>query len=261
MRNIQCCFMVKFSAVALSVSLLMGCQLTQTHSVPSGQYADDEPNRIQAHQAPKTALQQFISGFAIKDDAPVQEVPANTESDSNTIPAEIAGNLPEDPLLYTVNDYVRNISQDLIANMENISPKTPMGITHFAWLDSDLNQSNIMALQMAESFKHEFHQYRIPIVDFKSTGFIRVTDQGDFYLSRNHKDLNIDIPMDYILTGTFAMHHGGVLINARVIDVETKHIVASAQSLIPEHIANAVMVSYENVIGEHLHMLGVTSEL
>jgi len=87
-----------------------------------------------------------------------------------------------------------------------------------------------------------------------------VTSQGDFYLSRDHEDLNIDVPMDYILTGTFALHHGGVLINARVIDVSSKHIVASAQSLIPEHIANAVMGSYENVIGEHLDLLGLSSQ-
>lgn len=234
---------LKHSLVAISVASLSGCMLLPETTIPIARYADDIPiSSPQARLSSKLSLDELSLDELSDKDSPIP-VDATPER-----------------LLYTINDYVRNLSQDLVANMENMTPQTPMGVTHFAWLDSDLNHSNIMALQMAESFKHEFHQYRIPVVDFKSTGFIRVTSQGDFYLSRDHEDLNIDVPMDYILTGTFARHHGGVLINARIIDVSTKHIVASAQSLIPEHIANAVMVSYENVIGEHFDLLGLPAQ-
>lgn len=214
--------------VVCVVALLPGCTLLPSNSIPAGLYADDYP--------------------------------VDTHTENNQISNNETSSSPT-PLLYTINDYVRNLTQDLVANMEQITSLTPLGITHFAWLDSDLHQSNVMALQMAEGFKHEFHQYRIPVVDFKSTGFIRITVQGDFYLSRDHDDLNFDVPMDYILTGTFASHRGGVLINARVIDVSTKQIVASAQSLIPAHIASAVMASYENVIGEHFELLGLPPQL
>lgn len=222
--------------VVCVVALLSGCTLLPSNSIPAGLYADDYPVDTNA------------------------DTHADTHTENNQTSNNETSSSPT-PLLYTINDYVRNLTQDLVANMEQITSLTPLGITHFAWLDSDLHQSNVMALQMAEGFKHEFHQYRIPVVDFKSTGFIRVTAQGDFYLSRDHDDLNFDVPMDYILTGTFALHRGGVLINARVIDVSTKHIVASAQSLIPAHIASAVMVSYENVIGEHFELLGLPPQL
>ncbi|MDG1121188.1 MAG: FlgO family outer membrane protein [Glaciecola sp.] len=242
-----------FIIVSISVVTLSGCVLTQGPSIPVGRYADDAPL-----SSDTDAPEKYPADIHMDAEDPLAEAHTIAEVDV-LADLPVAAKKP-DALLYTINDYVRNLTQDLVANMENITPQTPLGVTHFAWLDSDLNQSNVMALQMAEGFKHEFHQYRIPVVDFKSTGFIRVTSQGDFYLSRDHEDLNIDVPMDYILTGTFALHHGGVLINARVIDVSSKHIVASAQSLIPEHIANAVMGSYENVIGEHLDLLGLSSQ-
>jgi TolB-like protein len=248
---------LKCSFFAISVASLTGCILTQEPSIPIGRYADDVPLEALVSSKSDPAHSEHSSEFSEEfTDEVFDEFATEVSAEEPTGQIDIEADT-HTPLLYTINDYVRNLTQDLVANMENITSLTPMGITHFAWLDSDLNQSNIMALQMAEGFKHEFHQYRIPVVDFKSTGFIRVTAQGDFYLSRDHEDLNIDVPMDYILTGTFALHHGGVLINARILDVSTKHIVASAQSLIPEHIANAVMVSYENVIGEHLGLLGL----
>lgn len=140
-----------------------------------------------------------------------------------------------------INDYVQTLVQDLFENMEYITDKDVIGITHLALLDSQLKTTNLLSMQISESMLHEFHKFRIPVVDIKSTGFIRVTPDGDFLLSRNHEDLPNTLPINYVLTGTLVRHREGYLINARVIGVASKAVVATSQQLLPHSITSSIM--------------------
>lgn len=140
-----------------------------------------------------------------------------------------------------VGDYVRNMAQDLVSNMEYLNGKTPLGVTHFALLEGNLQQTNLLGYQMAESFMHEMHKFRIPVIDFKATEYIRVTPQGDFVLSRDFLELKSKAPIEYILTGTLARHKYGYLVNARVIGLKSKAVVASASSLLPLYVVDALL--------------------
>lgn len=147
-----------------------------------------------------------------------------------------------------VGDYVQSMTQDLISNMEYLTDKTPVGVTNFALIDSDLQQTNILGFQLAESFIHELHKFRIPVIDFKATDYIRVTEQGDFLLTRDYLELTEEAPIEYILTGTMTKHQGGVLINARILGLKSKAVVATAQMLMPMHAAEALMPSEHNLV-------------
>lgn len=147
-----------------------------------------------------------------------------------------------------VGDYVQNMAQDLISNMEYVTDKTPVGVTHFAITDSDLNTTNLLGYQIAESFIHELHKFRIPVLDFKATDYIRVTDNGDFLLSRDFLELKHKVPMEYVLTGTMTKHQGGFLVNARILGLETKAVVASAQMMIPFYVVEALLPMDEDTM-------------
>ncbi len=147
------------------------------------------------------------------------------------------------PLTKHVGDYVRNMAQDLVANMEYVTERTPVAVTHFSLIDSDLKETNLLGQQMAESFAHEFHKFRMPVVEFKATQFIRVTDTGDFVLSRDFLDLKNSTPIQYVLTGTLTKHQGGYIVNARMLGMQSNVIVASAQSFIPFYIVDALLPS------------------
>ena len=140
-----------------------------------------------------------------------------------------------------IGDYVQNMAQDLISNMEYVSDETPIGVTHFALTDSDLNQTNLLGYQIAESFIHELHKFRIPVLDYKATDYIRVTETGDFLLSRDFLELKHKVPMQYILTGTMTKHQGGFFVNARILGLETKAVVATSQMLVPFYVVDAIL--------------------
>jgi TolB-like protein len=127
--------------------------------------------------------------------------------------------------------------------MEYLSDKTTIGVTSFVMLDSDLQKTNLLGMQLAESFVHEMHKFRIPVIDYKATDYIRVTEEGDFFLSRDFLELKNKALLDYILTGTMVKHRGGYLVNARIIGMKSKAVVATAQSLIPFYVADALLPS------------------
>jgi TolB-like protein len=142
-----------------------------------------------------------------------------------------------------INFYMRGLMQDLVSNLQYVNSQTPIAVTSFAFLDSDLQNSSLLGNQIAESLMHEIHKVGIPVLDFKITDSLRITQQGDFISSRDFNDLTSDIPIRYIVTGNLVKHQGGYLVNARVVGISSKAVVASAQSFIPAHVAKALLSS------------------
>jgi TolB-like protein len=148
---------------------------------------------------------------------------------------------------HNINHYAQGLMQDLIANLHSVNANTPIAVVSFVMLDSDYNQSSILGNQMAESLIHEVHKFGIPVIDYKTTGFIRVTEQGDFAFSKDYEDFGNDLAVLYIVGGTLLRHEAGYLVNARVVDIKTKAVVASAQSFIPNDIADALLTRQTSV--------------
>ena len=142
---------------------------------------------------------------------------------------------------HDINFYVRGLMQDLVANLQYVNAKTPVAVVSFVMLDSDYNQANLLGIQLSESLIHEIHKFGIPVIDFKTTGFIRITEQGDFAFSKDYQDFTNEIPARYIVGGTMLKNADGYLINARIVGVKSQAVVASAQSLIPYDVANPIL--------------------
>ncbi|WP_340680825.1 FlgO family outer membrane protein [Paraglaciecola sp.] len=149
-----------------------------------------------------------------------------------------------------INYYVRGLMQDLVGNLQYVNSTTPVAVVSFVMLDGDYNQANLLGNQIAESLIHEIHKFGIPVIDFKTTDYIRVTPQGDFAFTRDYEEVNPSMPARYIVGGTMVKHQGGYLINARIVGIESKAVVASAQSFIPSLVTDTLLTSSENTSGE-----------
>jgi TolB-like protein len=149
----------------------------------------------------------------------------------------------EPTMIKNINNYVRGIMHKLVDNIHYINDKTPIGVASFIFLDSSYKESNLLGNQITESFMHEVHQFGIPVIDFKTTDYIRVTESGDFIFSRDFLELKDELPMKYVLAGTLVKHEAGYIVNARIIGLTSKAIVASAQGFIPNAVADALMPS------------------
>jgi TolB-like protein len=139
-----------------------------------------------------------------------------------------------------INHYVRGMMQDLASNLKFVNQNTPLAVASFVFLDDKYDEGTLLGNQISESFMHELYQYGIPVIDFKTTGFMRVTPKGDFVFSRDYLELDEEQNFQYVMAGTLVNHKGGVLVNVRVIGLQSKAVVGSAQGLIPQAVLDAL---------------------
>jgi len=134
---------------------------------------------------------------------------------------------------HAINDVVKGLAYQMIHSSSFVNPKTPIGVASFVNLE-DLESTNWLGNQLSESFIHELQRHGYVVVDYKTTGYIRVTKDGDYVFSRDWKELPERQIIDYVVTGTMMKQENGVMVNARMIGMQSHVVVATAQSFIPE---------------------------
>ncbi|SNY55857.1 hypothetical protein SAMN06297280_2999 [Arsukibacterium tuosuense] len=204
--------MKRLTTIAI-LTVLSGCAAPERTVTVTGQSGDSQDNRTQRiAQLPSTAS------------------PAGNDLQSST-------GLP----LLTVNDYVRNLVHELMALQQSLDSDSQIGVTDFSYVDSALDQGSVFSNHLSEAMIYDLHKFGVPVLDYKVTDYIRVTETGDFVLSRNYEELSDEVAIRYVVTGTLTTHQQGVLVNARLVQIDNKRVVSAARTFVPRHIVQAVI--------------------
>lgn len=142
----------------------------------------------------------------------------------------------------TVNHYAKQMMLKMTENLKMINSETPVAVSSFIYVD-DYDNSDLLGNQLTESFLHELHLFGVPVVDFKTTSYMRVAETGDFVLSRDFMELDQGQSFDYVLTGTMTNQHNGVLVNARIVGMKSKAVVGTTQGFIPRDVIKTLKSS------------------
>ena len=151
-------------------------------------------------------------------------------------------NLPKS----AINDVVKGLAYQMLDSSTFVTPKTPIAVASFVNLQ-DLESTNWLGNQLSESFIHELQRHGMIVVDFKTTGHIRVTKEGDYVFSRDWQELPERQIIDYVVTGTMVEQEEGVMINARMIGMQSRVVVATSQSFVPNWVIGDEFSSRKNV--------------
>lgn len=130
-----------------------------------------------------------------------------------------------------VSDYAQQMAFKLI-NFEAIKGAR-VGVASFVEFDESLRSTTPLGNQFAEALATLLPQYGVDIIEYKLTKNLSIGADGDLALSRQVSDLQDEVGMDYVLTGTLVTTRRGVQINSKVISVADHRVVASASTLVP----------------------------
>jgi TolB-like protein len=139
----------------------------------------------------------------------------------------------------TLVNYVEQMALDLVDTLEydtESDTQVNIAVSTLVNFDSSLNKSNQLGNQISETLIHQLQKFGYSVVDFKTTSTIDVNSRGDFVFSRNIKKLSEDHMASHILAGTLIYRQNGIVINTRIINVNTKQIVASSREFIPQYV-------------------------
>jgi len=141
----------------------------------------------------------------------------------------------------TLVNYVEQMALDLVDTLESgndTNAHLNIAVTTLVNLDATLNNTNQLGNQISETLIHQLQKFGYGVVDFKTTETIDVNSRGDFVLSRDIAKLNEDQMASHVLAGTLIYRRNGVAVNARVINIDTKQVVATSRKLIPLYVLN-----------------------
>ncbi|RKF19615.1 hypothetical protein DBZ36_03885 [Alginatibacterium sediminis] len=162
--------------------------------------------------------------------AQAQRAPA-----AHRLPGNTGAPIPQAASMESLSDYVAQLSYRLVSSSHYVSQSTPLAVASFVELQN-LKATSLFGLQIEESMLSQLQHYGFSVIDYKATGFMRITPEGDFVFSRDVKELPRRHPIEYYVSGTYSRSKEGIIVNARIIGVESKVIVASAEQLIPHHV-------------------------
>lgn len=92
----------------------------------------------------------------------------------------------------------------------------------------------LLGHQLEEGMITEAARRGLVAREFKLTKDIIVSDSADRVLSRDLAHLDSQLNVDFYITGTITEQQGGAMVNARIIDVYTRDIVAAATRFFPD---------------------------
>ncbi|MCY7296568.1 FlgO family outer membrane protein [Alteromonas sp. a30] len=143
----------------------------------------------------------------------------------------------------TVDDYAEQITMQLMQQARYLNAGSRIGVASFVAFDRTLQSTDALGNQLAESFIKEIQAYGLPVVDFKMMNGIEVRRDGDIVFSRKTRDLS-KVEVDYVLSGTMHKNEKGVRVNARIVSLDKKTVVATARGFIPHFVVNEVIPSH-----------------
>lgn len=113
-----------------------------------------------------------------------------------------------------------------------------LGVTNLVAVSGQYNDASLLSHVFSENLTHALAAEHLNVLDYKTTNYIRVTEQGDFALSRDYLELDEISPLTHVMVGTLSQQRDGFLVNARIVEVRGNNIVSSGQVFIPAYIAD-----------------------
>lgn len=204
---------MKVYAVLAGLCCLAGCQVFSPTAQPVTCQAcpspDAEAEAATALLTQEQQLQQLAGG--------------------NYLPAAIAR--PTKPL----SDYAADLALQLMLSMQYDTAEPTIAISSFVLFDANLDDSNALGNQLAEHLYMQLQRLGVKVADVKLARQVRVTPRGDFVFSRGDY-LDMQQQATYVLSGTMLQDNAGTVVNARVMHLVDKTVIASGQIHIPQFV-------------------------
>lgn len=136
-----------------------------------------------------------------------------------------------------IHQNVTNLANKLFSNAINFKLSQSVAVGTFLPIhlnkNPNLAEQHYIGLQIQESFITLAAQAGLNVVEYKTASAIKITPGADVMLSRDTTELTTSIQAKYFLTGTYSEHDNKLVVNARIIELAERKIIAAATGYIP----------------------------
>lgn len=180
---------------------------------------DESYERKRAHLEAEKAYLAEKNAMLEKERAMLQRQVVQVNPDPNGI----------DPISEALSQMAVQINAGLLQNRVK---RLPVAVVPFTNLHNERKVGRF-GERIEQGMIYQMQQHGYNMVDYRAAGL--VTSSKEPLSRQNLSELRVRYKVYFLVTGTYAQHSDGIVVNARVIDTTTRQVVASGQS----HIANS----------------------
>lgn len=148
----------------------------------------------------------------------------------SSITSRMADSLQQNMFYYLLPD--APIDRSSVNGNVKIVTMPRLAITSFVDTDTYEN-AGYLGRALAEFFTNEMSNRAFEVTEYKLTGSLAVSTDGDFILSRNWKKIARDTKVKYLLGGTLTRNADGIVVVARIVNMQTRQTIATSTDFIP----------------------------
>ena len=206
--------------------LLSGCaQLGQMTAQPEDEMTAKQLEKKQALLEQDRELLAKEQALLAKEKAQVEREQALLKQEVTQVTGLTSG---IDPVSEAVAQMAKQLNAGLLQNRVK---RFPIAVVPFVNLH-DKKTVGAFGERLSESFIYQIQQHGYNVVDYRAVSLNTTTKQP--LSKQNLSALRVRHKIYFILTGTYAQHPDGLVLNARVLDTTTRQVLASGQT----HIIN-----------------------
>jgi TolB-like protein len=158
-----------------------------------------------------------------------------------------------------LNQLVSTLADQLTQNKDfGDIGKLIIAITSFVSVDNLKTTSRISNI-LSENLIHEMQVRGYKVIDFKTMDKIKIDPKGDFLFSRDISTLQTSLNVDYALTGTYTEFKTGSVVNARMINLKTHIVFATAQIFIPKSLIRRISRAESGILDFMPNKIGLSN--
>lgn len=135
------------------------------------------------------------------------------------------------------------LADQLERNLDKKYFSAPVMVTSFLNLD-DLTETSGFGRLLSEGLIHELQVRKWKVIDVRLVKDVVIRQDGEFSLSRDIKNIKDSYNVVGIVTGTYTITDSCVIVNAKVMDIDTGVITSSGQISIPLNGIESLLFSY-----------------
>lgn len=245
----------KINTIALATLLLAGCSSNPLE----GYFSETEQSAVtsttqpQAIYTPDNKRDLCVSPMGqMLDCSLLQNTGGDNYEDLQLAPIANTHPLVSSNNTVLIGEYVEQMATNMLESLNVPVETAVVGVASFVEFTDDLVSVNPLGNLLAENFIFELQQNGIPVVDYKIAQNVMVLANGDYVFSRNREQLNMDV-MSHVLTGSIIYNKQGLVVNARVVDLESKRVVSASKKVIPYFVLDSIIPASEKhaIIGSY----------
>lgn len=130
------------------------------------------------------------------------------------------------------NKQMTSLADQIEKNSDRKNLENTFLVTSFTNLDK-LSETTAFGRLVAENVIHELQIRKWKVYEVRLAKDVVINETGEFSLSRDIKRLKESYKVGGIVTGTYSIAAGHVIVNARVMDMDSGLVVSSAQIHMP----------------------------